>query len=169
MAIAGNAVENVVGVQLSRQKPVKYAFTRVILNSPIQIALMLAPRCWVLVGQIFGLASADPGGFGPMLIVALLVAVVLAAIIAFDGESAWLEGATLIVARIIAAIVQVGLTNQTANANAQPIGIIATCPMIPTGIPISGVHVRRSATAAPTNAVAVPATRHIHGIHTSTF
>ncbi|MEX3768633.1 sodium:proton exchanger, partial [Mycolicibacterium fortuitum] len=49
----------------------------------------------VLVSQIFGLASLTLV-FGPMLIVALLVAVVLAAIIAFDGESTWLEGAALI-------------------------------------------------------------------------
>lgn len=93
VAIAGNAVENVVGVQLAAKNQSEYAFS-IILNSPIQIALVLAPVL-VLVSQIFGLASLTLV-FGPMLIVALLVAVVLAAIIAFDGESTWLEGATLI-------------------------------------------------------------------------
>lgn len=93
VAIAGNAVENVVGVQLAAKNQSEYAFS-IILNSPIQIALVLAPVL-VLVSQIFGLASLTLV-FGPMLIVALLVAVVLAAIIAFDGESTWLEGAALI-------------------------------------------------------------------------
>jgi Ca2+:H+ antiporter len=93
VAIAGNAVENVVGVQLAARNESEYAFS-IILNSPIQIALVLAPVL-VLVSQIFGLASLTLV-FGPMLIVALLVAVVLAAIIAFDGESTWLEGASLI-------------------------------------------------------------------------
>lgn len=93
VAIAGNAVENVVGVQLAAKNQSEYAFS-IILNSPIQIALVLAPVL-VLVSQIFGLASLTLV-FGPMLIVALLVAVVLAAIIAFDGESTWLEGASLI-------------------------------------------------------------------------
>ncbi|MCV7365425.1 calcium/proton exchanger [Mycolicibacterium neworleansense] len=93
VAIAGNAVENVVGVQLAAKNESEYAFS-IILNSPIQIALVLAPVL-VLVSQIFGLASLTLV-FGPMLIVALLVAVILAAIIAFDGESTWLEGAALI-------------------------------------------------------------------------
>jgi Ca2+:H+ antiporter len=34
--------------------------------------------------------------FGPMLVVALMLSVLLAAAIAQDGESTWLEGATLI-------------------------------------------------------------------------
>ncbi|MFN6551427.1 calcium/proton exchanger [Mycolicibacterium septicum] len=93
VAIAGNAVENVVGVQLAARNESEYAFS-IILNSPIQIALVLAPVL-VLVSQIFGLASLTLV-FGPMLIVALLVSVILAAIIAFDGESTWLEGASLI-------------------------------------------------------------------------
>ena len=55
VAIAGNAVENVVGVQLAAKDQSAYAFS-VILNSPVQIALVLAPVL-VLISQIFGLAS----------------------------------------------------------------------------------------------------------------
>ena len=55
VAIAGNAVENVVGVQLAAKNQSEYAFS-VILNSPLQIALVLAPVL-VIVSQIFGLAS----------------------------------------------------------------------------------------------------------------
>ena len=42
VAIAGNAVENVVGIQLAAAGRSEYAFS-VIINSPLQIALVLAP------------------------------------------------------------------------------------------------------------------------------
>jgi Ca2+:H+ antiporter len=94
VAIAGNAIENVVGVQLAARDQAAYAFS-VILNSPVQIALVLAPVL-VLVSQIFGLASLTLV-LSPLLVVALMLAVILAAFIASDGESTWLEGASLIV------------------------------------------------------------------------
>ena len=94
VAIAGNAIENVIGVQLAARNQSAYAFS-VILNSPIQIALVLAPLL-VLISQIFGLASLTLV-LSPMLLVVLLLAVVLAAFIAFDAESTWLEGASLVV------------------------------------------------------------------------
>jgi Ca2+:H+ antiporter len=94
VAIAGNAIENVVGVQLAAKGESAYAFS-VILNSPVQIALVLAPLL-VLISQIFGLASLTLV-FSPMLVVVLLLSVMLAAFIAFDGESTWIEGASLIV------------------------------------------------------------------------
>jgi Ca2+:H+ antiporter len=94
VAIAGNAIENVVGVQLAARNESAYAFS-VILNSPVQIALVLAPLL-VLISQIFGLASLTLV-LSPMLVVVLLLSVILAAFIAFDGESTWLEGASLIV------------------------------------------------------------------------
>jgi Ca2+:H+ antiporter len=93
VAIAGNAIENVVGVQLAARGQSEYAFS-LILNSPIQIALVLAPVL-VLASQVFGLASLTLV-FGPMLVVALILSVLLTAVIATDGESTWLEGATLI-------------------------------------------------------------------------
>ena len=93
VAIAGNAVENVVGVQLAAKGQSQYAFS-VVLNSPIQIALVLAPVL-VLVSQIFGLAAFTLV-FSPLLVTVLVLAIVLAAFIAFDGESTWLEGAALI-------------------------------------------------------------------------
>jgi Ca2+:H+ antiporter len=93
VAIAGNAIENVVGVQLAMKGQSEYAFS-VVLNSPLQIALVLAPVL-VLVSQVLGFGSLTLV-FSPMLIVALLLAVILAALIAFDGESTWLEGASLI-------------------------------------------------------------------------
>lgn len=94
VAIAGNAIENFVGIQLAAKGQSEYAFS-VVLNSPLQIALVLAPVL-VLASQIFGLASFTLV-LSPMLVVALVLAVMLAAFISFDGESTWLEGATLIV------------------------------------------------------------------------
>jgi Ca2+:H+ antiporter len=94
VAIAGNAVENFVGIQLAASGQSRYAFS-VVLNSPLQISLVLAPLL-VLIAQATGLAALTLV-FSPMLVVALLLAVVLAAFISFDGESTWLEGATLVV------------------------------------------------------------------------
>jgi Ca2+:H+ antiporter len=94
VAIAGNAIENVVGVQLAARDESAYAFS-VIINSPIQIALVLAPLL-VLISQVFALTSFTLV-LSPMLLVVLLLSVMLAAFIAFDGESTWIEGASLIV------------------------------------------------------------------------
>ncbi len=101
VAIAGNAIENLVGVQLAAKGNSEYAFS-VVLNSPLQIALVLAPLL-VIASQVFGLASLTLV-FSPMLVAALLLAVILAAFISFDGESTWLEGATLIALYAIIAV-----------------------------------------------------------------
>jgi len=93
VAIAGNAVENVVGIQLAAAGNSQYAFS-ILLNSPLQIALVLAPVL-VIVSQVFGLASLTLV-LSPMLVVSLLLAIILAGFIAFDGESTWLEGASLV-------------------------------------------------------------------------
>ena len=93
VAIAGNAIENVVGVQLAAGGQSQYAFS-IVLNSPIQIALVLAPIL-VIISQVFGLATLTLV-LSPLLVVCLVLAVVLAAFISIDGESTWLEGATLI-------------------------------------------------------------------------
>lgn len=100
VAIAGNAIENVVGVQLSAKGQSEYAFS-VVLNSPLQITLVLAPVL-VILSQVFGLASLTLV-FSPMLVATLLIAVVLATFISFDGESTWLEGATLIALYVVVA------------------------------------------------------------------
>lgn len=93
VAIAGNAVENVVGIQLAAANRADYAFS-VIINSPLQIALVLAPLL-VLLSSAFGLTPLTLV-FPPMLVVSVAIAVLLAVFITFDGESSWMEGATLI-------------------------------------------------------------------------
>ena len=100
VAIAGNAIENVVGIQLASKGQSEYAFS-VIINSPLQIALVLAPLL-VIISQVFGFSSLTLV-FSPMLVASIFLAIILAAFISFDGESNWLEGAALIAIYIIIA------------------------------------------------------------------
>jgi Ca2+:H+ antiporter len=93
VAIAGNAIENVVGIQLAASGRSEYAFS-VVINSPLQIALVLAPLL-VILSQVLGLAPLTLV-FSPMLVVSVSLAVVISAFITFDGESNWIEGAALI-------------------------------------------------------------------------
>ena len=93
VAIAGNAVENVVGIQLALKNQADFALS-VILQSPLQISLVVAPALVLLsplVGASFTLVLP------PLLIAVLIMAVVLTVLVVLDGESNWLEGATLIV------------------------------------------------------------------------
>ncbi len=93
VAIAGNAIENLVGIQLAIKNKSDYAVS-VILNSSLQIALFLFP---VLVLLSFGIAAV-PLSFvlSPMLLASLSLTVIVSAFIVFDGESIWLEGLALI-------------------------------------------------------------------------
>lgn len=92
VAIAGNAVENVVGIQLAARNQADYALS-VIINSPLQIALVLAP---VLVLLSFFTATTLTLVFAPLLVVSVVIAVLITSLIVFDGESNWLEGAILV-------------------------------------------------------------------------
>ena len=93
VAIAGNAIENVVGLQLASRNESEMAFA-VVINSPLQIALVLAPVL-VIASSLLGFAPLTLV-FSPMLVAAVLVAVILAIVITFDGRSNWLEGSALI-------------------------------------------------------------------------
>jgi len=93
VAIAGNAVENVVGIQLAARNKPDYAVS-VILNSSLQVALALIPVL-VILSFMFSphhLTLIMP----PLLVVALGFAAALGAVIVYDGESVWLEGVALI-------------------------------------------------------------------------
>nr|BFE64570.1 calcium/proton exchanger [Dactylosporangium thailandense] len=92
VAIAGNAIENVIGIKLAYKNQSDYALS-VIINSPLQIALVLAPAL-VLLSLLT--ATTLTLVFAPMLIMAVAITVIAVAFIVFDGESTWLEGATLV-------------------------------------------------------------------------
>jgi Ca2+:H+ antiporter len=93
VAIAGNAVENVVGIQLAARNQADHALS-VILNSPLQIALVLAPAL-VLLSYVVG-GAAFTLVFPPLLVLVLVASVLAVAFIIIDGESVWLEGAALL-------------------------------------------------------------------------
>ncbi|MBO0870234.1 MAG: calcium/proton exchanger [Micromonosporaceae bacterium] len=101
VAIAGNAIENVVGIQLAAKNQADYALS-VIINSPLQIALVLAPAL-VLLSLLTGTTLTLV--FAPMLVVAVVAAVLVVSLVVFDGESTWLEGAALVGLYAIIAIV----------------------------------------------------------------
>jgi Ca2+:H+ antiporter len=91
VAIAGNAVENVVGVQLAVRNQADFAVS-VIVNSALQVALALTPV--VLFASLFFSTSLTLT-FPTLLAVTLLLAAVVTAIVVYDGESSWPEGVVL--------------------------------------------------------------------------
>ena len=93
VAIAGNAIENVVGIQLALRNQADYAVS-VILQSPLQVVLVLAPVL-VLLSHVIG-GSVLTLVFPPLLLAILALVTVLTVVVVFDGESTWLEGAILI-------------------------------------------------------------------------
>jgi Ca2+:H+ antiporter len=92
VAIAGNAVENVVGVQLAARNRPDFAIS-VIVNSALQVALLLTP---VLVFASLFFATTLTLVFPTLLAISLLVAAAITSLVVYDGESTWEEGAILV-------------------------------------------------------------------------
>lgn len=93
VAIAGNAVENVVGVQLALRNKADLAVS-VVLNSSLQVLLVLTPALvllsWFVAGSVFTLVMP------PLLVVALFLGALLGAVIVFDGHADGVEGVALV-------------------------------------------------------------------------
>jgi Ca2+:H+ antiporter len=92
VAIAGNAVENVVGVQLMARNRPDFAIS-VIMNSSLQIALALTPVL-VFISLFFGTHLTLV--FPTLLALVLVIAAILGAFVANDGRSTWQEGVVLV-------------------------------------------------------------------------
>jgi Ca2+:H+ antiporter len=92
VAIAGNAVENVVGVQLAARNKPEFAIS-VIMNSSLQVALALTPAI-VFLSLFFSTHLVLT--FPVLLAFSLLLAGILATVIVVDGESTWQEGIVLV-------------------------------------------------------------------------
>jgi len=92
VAIAGNAVENVVGVQLALRNELDFAIS-VIVNSALQVALLLTP---ILIFASFAFATHLTLVFPTLLAIALVLGAVIAALVVYDGESTWNEGTVLV-------------------------------------------------------------------------
>jgi len=101
VAIAGNAVENVVGIRLAIKNKVDYAIS-VVMNSSLQVALALTPILVLL--SFFFTPVALTLVLPPLLVVGLALAAILSALIVYDGESNWLEGLALMGLYVMIAI-----------------------------------------------------------------
>ena len=93
VAIAGNAVENVVGVQAAARNQAELAVS-LILNSSLQVAIALTPAL-VIISMFMGVTPLTLA-VTPLLAGTVAISAILAAVIVFDGESNWLEGLALI-------------------------------------------------------------------------
>ncbi len=93
VALAGNAVENVVGIQFAARNQPDFAIS-VILNSSLQVALGLIPVLVLLSFVIGGVHLTLV--LAPLLVAALALTAILSTVIIYDGESNWLEGLALI-------------------------------------------------------------------------
>ena len=93
VAIAGNAVENVVGIRAAYADKTDLALS-LILNSSLQVAIALTPAL-VLISMVMG-GAALTLVLSPLLLGAVFLGALLAALIVFDGESTWLEGLALL-------------------------------------------------------------------------
>jgi Ca2+:H+ antiporter len=92
VAIAGNAVENVVGVQLAARNRPDFAVS-VIVNSALQVALALTPVI-VFASLLFSIHLTLV--FPTLLALVLVIAAILGALVVNDGESTWQEGVVLV-------------------------------------------------------------------------
>jgi Ca2+:H+ antiporter len=101
VALAGNAVEHFVGVQLAAKNKSDYAVS-IILNSSLQIALALIPAL-VIISLLPGLTHLTLV-LPQLLVISVALAAILGAVIVFDGESNWLEGLALMGLYVIIAV-----------------------------------------------------------------
>ena len=102
VAIAGNAVENVVGIRLAAQNKAEFAVS-IILNSALQVAVALVP---ILVLVSFAIGGAPfTLAVPPILAAALFLSVLVVTVVTVDGRADMVDGAALVgLYAIIAAI-----------------------------------------------------------------
>jgi Ca2+:H+ antiporter len=102
VAIAGNAVENVVGIRLAAEGKADLAVS-VVLNSSLQVAVALIP---ILVLVSFALGGAPfTLAIPPILAVALFLSVLVVTVVTVDGRADIVDGAALIGLYVIIAAI----------------------------------------------------------------
>ena len=93
VAIAGNAVENVVGIQAAARNQADLAVS-LILNSSLQVAIALTPAL-AIVSMLMGVTPLTLV-VTPLLAGTVADSAVLTAVIVSRGELNWLEGLALV-------------------------------------------------------------------------
>jgi Ca2+:H+ antiporter len=99
--IVGNASEHIVAVKVAAQNQMDLAMN-IAMGSSLQIALLVAPLL-VMASLVLGPAPMSLV-FNPFELAALGGATLIAAFIALDGESNWLEGVQLLAVYLILAV-----------------------------------------------------------------
>ncbi len=102
VAIAGNAVENVVGIQLAIRGKAELAVS-VILSSAVQVAVALVPIL-VLVSFFIG-GTPFTLAIPPILAAAVFLAVLVVTIVTVDGQADIVDGAALVGLYVIIATI----------------------------------------------------------------
>jgi Ca2+:H+ antiporter len=102
VAIAGNAVENVVGIRFASEGKADLAVS-VVLNSAVQVAVALIPIL-VLVSFAIGLAPFTLV-IPPILAVALFLSVLVVTVVTVDGRADVVDGAALVGLYVIIAAI----------------------------------------------------------------
>jgi len=98
--IVGNVAEHLVAVQVAIKNRMELSLS-IALGSSLQIALFVAP---VLVFLSLLMGNPMDLVFNQFELIALAAASLIAALVALDGESNWLEGVQLLVVYVILAI-----------------------------------------------------------------
>lgn len=93
VAIAGNAVENVAGVQAAVRGRIDLGIS-LIQNSSLQVAIALTPV--LMLASLFIGPVPMTLVLTPTLMAGLALAAILGALVVFDGEATWLEGLMLV-------------------------------------------------------------------------
>lgn len=100
VAIVGNAAEHSTAVLMALKNQMDLA-VGIAFGSALQVALFVAP---VLVFASYFRATPMDLVFSTMEVIAVILAVVVARMVAEDGESTWLEGAMLLMVYAILAV-----------------------------------------------------------------
>ena len=116
VAIVGNAAEHSTAVLMALKNQMDLA-VGIALGSALQVALFVAP---VLVFASHFRAEPMDLVFSTMEVVAVILAVLLARMVAEDGESNWLEGAMLLMVYGILAVAFYYMPGERAGADHSP-------------------------------------------------
>ena len=93
VALASNAIENAIGIRLAYNNQPDFAL-QVVLQSPVGVIMTLTPLL-ALIAPLIG-ATAFTLVLSPMMITALLVAVIVLIVVVTDGEATWFKGAAMV-------------------------------------------------------------------------
>ena len=112
VAIVGNAAEHSTAVLMALKNQMDLSL-QIAIGSGLQVALFVAPLL-VFVSYLPGLPQLDLV-FGLLEVVAVAVSVFVVGLVAYDGESNWLEGLLLLAVYVILAIAFFHLPEQTLH------------------------------------------------------